>query len=243
MRRTGDGVLGTADRDVQLRIVEGTHRHLSVLHMSCDTEQDLADIASRIGAMGVESTIEGTTLHCTDPVFRHRVVVDVGAPHALSPAAAARPQRSGRAGQDERPAPKPWSRPYCVRPGDSARSCSVPHTSPRPPHSSSTGSASRCPTRSSRRRYVRTDRVGPSQPADPAGIDAATNHYLFEVDEHRLRDGKAGTAVVAEREDASVVGVGRHNLGSNIFWYLTDPAGTFFEFFSDMDQIVDDALW
>ena len=86
LRRTDDGALGTADRDVQLRIAEGTHRHLSALHMSCDTEQDLADIAARIGAMGVESTIEGTTLRCIDPVFKHRVVIDVGAPHPLSPA-------------------------------------------------------------------------------------------------------------------------------------------------------------
>ena len=68
------------------------------------------------------------------------------------------------------------------------------------------------------------------------------NHYAFEVDDVDAI-GKAGTAVVAERADASVVGVGRHNLGSNIFWYLTDPAGTYFEFYSDMDQIVDDELW
>jgi hypothetical protein len=40
-----------------------------------------------------------------------------------------------------------------------------------------------------------------------------------------------------------VVGVGRHRLGSNLFWYLWDPAGTMFEFFADMDQITDDAAW
>ena len=32
------------------------------------------------------------------------------------------------------------------------------------------------------------------------------------------------------REDASVVGVGRHNLGANLFWYLTDPSGNWLEF-------------
>ena len=68
------------------------------------------------------------------------------------------------------------------------------------------------------------------------------NHYALQVDDVDAI-GKAGTAVVDERPDASVVGVGRHNLGSNIFWFLTDPAGTFFEFFSDMDQIVDDEVW
>ncbi len=85
MARTADGVLGTADRPVQLRIAEGTYRHLSELHMSCATEQDLADIASRIGAMGVASTIDGARLTCIDPVFRHRVVIDVTEPHPLTP--------------------------------------------------------------------------------------------------------------------------------------------------------------
>ena len=28
-----------------------------------------------------------------------------------------------------------------------------------------------------------------------------------------------------------------------MFWYLTDPSGNMFEFFSDMDQITDDEDW
>ena len=68
------------------------------------------------------------------------------------------------------------------------------------------------------------------------------NHYAFEVDDVDAI-GKAGSAVLAERPDASVVGVGRHRLGSNLFWYLTDPAGNMFEFFADMDQIADDEAW
>ena len=38
-------------------------------------------------------------------------------------------------------------------------------------------------------------------------------------------------------------GLGRHFIGSNFFWYLRDPAGNFSEYYSDMDCIVDDALW
>jgi hypothetical protein len=37
--------------------------------------------------------------------------------------------------------------------------------------------------------------------------------------------------------------MGRHVVGSNVFWYLLDPAGGMFEFFADMDQITDDDLW
>jgi len=40
-----------------------------------------------------------------------------------------------------------------------------------------------------------------------------------------------------------VWGLGRHHVGSNFFWYLKDPAGNFSEYYSDMDCIVDDAVW
>jgi hypothetical protein len=40
-----------------------------------------------------------------------------------------------------------------------------------------------------------------------------------------------------------VVGLGRHIIGSNVFWYWNDPAGTMVEFFSDMDDIPDDEAW
>jgi hypothetical protein len=40
-----------------------------------------------------------------------------------------------------------------------------------------------------------------------------------------------------------VWGLGRHHIGSNFFWYLKDPAGNFSEYYSDMDCVVDDALW
>jgi hypothetical protein len=33
------------------------------------------------------------------------------------------------------------------------------------------------------------------------------------------------------------------HLGSNLFWYPRDPAGNFSEYYSDLDCIVDDALW
>ncbi|MDH3680347.1 MAG: VOC family protein, partial [Acidimicrobiia bacterium] len=68
------------------------------------------------------------------------------------------------------------------------------------------------------------------------------NHYAMEMDDVDAI-GKAGMAVLSERDDASIVGIGRHVLGSNMFWYLLDPAGNMFEFFSDIDQIVDDEAW
>ena len=38
-------------------------------------------------------------------------------------------------------------------------------------------------------------------------------------------------------------GLGRHFLGSNLFWYFRDPAGNFAEYYADLDQIPEDAEW
>ena len=74
------------------------------------------------------------------------------------------------------------------------------------------------------------------------GATSYLNHYAVEMDDIDAV-GTAGQAVLAERPDAGVVGMGRHIVGSNVFWYLLDPSGTMFEFYADMDQIVDDESW
>ena len=77
------GVLGTDDRKKQITIIEDDYRHLDALHLSCEFESDLVAIAQRIGEMGVESKISGTNLSCVDPVFGHRISIDVGAAPSL----------------------------------------------------------------------------------------------------------------------------------------------------------------
>jgi catechol 2,3-dioxygenase-like lactoylglutathione lyase family enzyme len=237
----GDGVLGTADRPVQLRIVEGHYRHLGAMHLTCAAETDLADIAGRLERLGVASSVADGTLRCVDPVFGHPVVVDVGAPSPLTP---------GRARTFNPPG-------GAARVG--ARAEAVTEAGPRPPRrlghvvlgtprfAEATafyvdGLGFRVSDRIRRvATFARVESDHHNLLIHPART-SYLNHYALEVDDHDAV-GKAGTAVVAERADASVVGVGRHNLGSNVFWYLTDPAGNMFEFFSDMDQIVDDQAW
>ena len=242
MVRTADGVVGTADRPVQLRIAEGGYRHMSELHMSCATEHDLADIAGRIGEMGVTSAINGTRLTCTDPVFQHRVVIDVTAPHPLTPAQS---RAWNHAGTQERL---------------NARADAVAEARPRAPRR--LGHIVLGTPHFQKATAFYFDGLGFKvsdqflqgvatfgriesdhhnlliQPAPTSYI----NHYAVEMDDIDAI-GKAGQAVLVERPDANVVGVGRHFLGSNVFWYLTDPAGTMFELFSDIDQIVDDEAW
>jgi catechol 2,3-dioxygenase-like lactoylglutathione lyase family enzyme len=242
MQRTADGVLGTADRSVQLKVSEASYRHMSQLHMSCETERDLADIAHRIGQMGVESDIADTRLTCIDPVFGHRVVIDVAAPHPLTPA------------QD-----RAWNYPG-QQARANARADAAVEASPRAPrrlghivlgtphfHKATEfffdglGFKVSDQILNGVATFGRIEQDHHNLLIQP-GPTSYINHYALEMDDIDAI-GKAGQAVVAERHEANVVGVGRHFLGSNVFWYLTDPSGTMFEFFSDIDQIVDDEAW
>ncbi|PUA79552.1 VOC family protein [Nocardioides currus] len=66
-----------------------------------------------------------------------------------------------------------------------------------------------------------------------------TSWQVDDVDEI----GRGATAMLEKDPGRHVWGLGRHHVGSNFFWYLKDPAGNFSEYYSDIDCIVDDALW
>ncbi|MEM7337147.1 MAG: VOC family protein [Actinomycetota bacterium] len=242
MTRTTDGVLGTDDRAVQMRLAAGSYRHLSELHLSCEAEQDLDDIATRLAALGVDTQVTDTQLTCVDPVFNHRIVVDVTAPHPLS-------EQQRRA----------WNHPGDLqRIGD--RADAVTETAPRPPrrlghvvlgtpkvadatafYFDGLGFKVSDQVLNGVATFGRIEQDHHNLLIQP-GPTSYINHYALEMDDVDAI-GKAGQAIVAERDDANVVGVGRHFLGSNVFWYLTDPSGTMFELFSDIDQILDDEAW
>ena len=66
-----------------------------------------------------------------------------------------------------------------------------------------------------------------------------TSWQVDDVDEV----GRGACAMLAADPGRHVWGLGRHHVGSNFFWYLRDPAGNFSEYYSDLDCIIDDALW
>jgi catechol 2,3-dioxygenase-like lactoylglutathione lyase family enzyme len=66
-----------------------------------------------------------------------------------------------------------------------------------------------------------------------------TSWIVEDIDEI----GRGAHQMLAIDPSRHVWGLGRHAAGSNFFWYLKDPAGNFSEYSSDMDCIVDDALW
>jgi catechol-2,3-dioxygenase len=71
---------------------------------------------------------------------------------------------------------------------------------------------------------------------------AFLHHTSWEVDD--IDDvGRGGSHMVEQDPERHVWGLGRHNIGSNFFWYLRDPAGNFAEYYSDLDVIVEDEIW
>lgn len=68
------------------------------------------------------------------------------------------------------------------------------------------------------------------------------HHTAWQVDDID-EVGRGATAMLEADPERHTWGLGRHFIGSNFFWYLKDPAGNFSEYYSDMDCIVDDALW
>ncbi|MGI9051558.1 MAG: VOC family protein [Ilumatobacteraceae bacterium] len=55
--------------------------------------------------------------------------------------------------------------------------------------------------------------------------------------------GQGAQNLLAVDPQCSVWGLGRHFLGSNLFWYFRDPAGNFAEYYADLDQIPEDMEW
>lgn len=69
-----------------------------------------------------------------------------------------------------------------------------------------------------------------------AGPVTYPHHVAFETD--GVDDVVRGGHAMIERDPARHTwGVGRHAIGSNWFWYLRDPSGTFVEYTADVDRI------
>jgi catechol 2,3-dioxygenase-like lactoylglutathione lyase family enzyme len=66
-----------------------------------------------------------------------------------------------------------------------------------------------------------------------------TSWQVDDVDEV----GRGAAQVVAADATRHAWGLGRHNIGSNFYWYLRDPAGNFAEYYSDLDVITDELNW
>ncbi len=228
------------DRGEQVVVEQGDFRRLLSVGMSAADESDLSVITSRLNGLGLSSTLRDGVLHAVDPGTRVDFTVRVGEP-------------------DVRP-----STPLTTYngPGRNERvntraSGVIPRArSPRRLGHVVIGT----PDWEGTVRFLVEGlgfRVSDSFPGIIAFLRCSTDHhnvavvgsevphlqhYSWECDDVD-HVGHNATALLNAELAEQGWGFGRHYVGSNFFWYLLEPSGSFIEFYSDMDVITDDIEW
>jgi catechol 2,3-dioxygenase-like lactoylglutathione lyase family enzyme len=227
--------LATRDGGDQVELVPAPVRSLLRLGVGADHPDDLAAIAARADRIGalVETSAERTVV--CEPVTGLTVDITVADPYA----------------------PPPVDHTF-NRPGPAAERLDVPAASvmtdePVRP-SNLTHVVYGTPDQPATLAFF-TDVVGFQISDQIPGVIAFTrcgpvhhnlaiqaapvafpHHIAFEVDDvdDVVRGGNHMVEVDPERQ---MWGVGRHAIGSNWFWYLREPGGTFVEYTADIDRI------
>jgi catechol 2,3-dioxygenase-like lactoylglutathione lyase family enzyme len=231
----------TRDGGEQLRIVESPLRRLLELGVGVDDSDDLDRAASRLAKLGVTRSCRPTSVRVLDPNSNLTVVLEI-APH-LEQAPAEQVPYNG---------PGRPSRPNGRAPGVEREN----RVQPRKLGHVVVGSRDQ---EASQRLFTEGlgFKVSDHVPGLAGFLRCTTDHHniliqqapvdflhhtAWEVDDVD-EIGRGATAMLEGHPERHVWGLGRHHIGSNFFWYLKDPAGNFSEYYSDLDCIVDDALW
>ena len=237
----GDGAFSTVDGGEQLRLVTTPTRRLVELGIGVEDPDDLDRVNASLAGMEVASTEQDGVLTALDEGTGVRVRV-TAAPRITRDAASAvlynGPGRSTRI---------------------NARAPGVERVNPVAPRK--LGHVVLGSTDQERSQRFFTEglgfKVSDEVPGLAAFLRCSTDHHnvliqpapvpylhhtsweVEDVDEvgrgaHRMLEG---------HPERHIWGLGRHHIGSNFFWYLKDPAGNFSEYYSDLDCIVQDAVW
>src|SRR3984893_17397954 len=231
----------TVDGAEQLRFVPSPRRRVVELGIGVDDPDDLASVASRLGALGAEVKQTPDAVSATDPGTGVRVVLSVAGPLDPHPApmvaqnGPGRPDRgAARAEASDRTGP--------VRPrklGDVVLgSVDVEASEEFFIQGIGFKVSDRVPDAASFLRCS-ADHHNLLVQAAPIQFLHHTSWQVDDVDEI----GRGATALLNKDPGRNVWGLGRHYIGSKYFWYFRDPAGNFAEYYSDLDVIVDDELW
>lgn len=238
----GDGSLSTVDGGRQLYVEQGPYRRVTSVTLGADDPDDLGRIASSLSSLGFERTLDGERLLTADPVMGTRVQVVVEprvVQVATSPAPLNGPGRSERVNARADGVGRTWP----VRPrrlghvalvsGESETSLSFFVDGLGFKVSDYAGDKQSAFLRCS------ADHHNVAVFAGPASFPHHSSWQVEDIDEI----GRGAEHLLTGHDERKGWGFGRHYAGSNFFWYLKDPAGTFSEYYADMDQITDDDLW
>jgi hypothetical protein len=237
----GDARWGTADCPDQIEIVEHPYRQLLTMRIGCETEADLAALERRLDALGVSATRSAGRIACLDPSGTWRIQVEVAPRLELTPPPARMVNRPGE------------------RARSIARADAVTEAEARPPRRLGHVVLGSPDPQGTAKFFMegigfrKSDVVGGMLTFMRCSTDHHNllvmpapvpylNHYALEHDDVDAV-GAAASRYLEGREERHIVGIGRHVVGSNVFWYMSDPCGTMFEFFCDMDDIPDDDAW
>jgi len=231
----------TVDGGEQLRIVHSDRRRLLELGVGADDPDDLERVAASLAALGVAVERAGAEVRAVDPGTEVTVRVEI----------------AQRCRQDPVPVPAYNSPGVDARTGQ--RAPGILREDPvRPRRLGHVVLGSTDQELS--QRFFREGigfKVSDTVPGLAAFMRCSTDHHNVLVQQAPVaflhhtswqvddvdEVGRGATAMLAKDPGRHVWGLGRHHVGSNFFWYLKDPAGNFSEYYSDLDCIVDDALW
>jgi catechol-2,3-dioxygenase len=237
----GQRRFATVEGGDQLTIVPAHRRRLLEIAIGADDQDDIGRIAGNLTGLGVDFHHEAERLQVEDPNSALNIIVAV-APRIVQEAAKQVPYNGpGRPDRANRRAPA-VERENKVRPrrlGHVVVGSLDQESSQRfftqglgfkiSDHVPGLASFMRCST----------DHHNLLLQQAPLNF---LHHTAWEVDDVD-EVGRGATAMLGDHPERHVWGLGRHHIGSNFFWYLKDPAGNFSEYYSDLDCIVQDALW
>lgn len=237
------GWLQTRDGGDQLELIQSSRRNLMRLGVGASDADDLGRIAERVDRVGL-GRIESQSpeqLILTEPATGLTIDVTVAAPLDAPTIPAAVSNTPATAQRRDRPAAAIVD-DSAVRPSNLTH---VVYSSPDQPTTLAFFSevlgfeiSDQIPG------IIAFTRCGEVHHnfAIQAGPVAYAHHVAFEVDS--VDDvAKGGTSMIDADPDRHVWGLGRHAIGSNWFWYLKEPGGTFVEYAADVDRISSQELY
>jgi hypothetical protein len=231
----------TAEAGEQLRLVQSPVRRLVEITMAADGPDDISRITGQLRGLDLPARTTGDSVTTEEPIAGFRATVAVRPRLQQSRVEAAPCNGPGRV-------ERPNNRAPCIERVGPVQPLKLGHIV--------IGSTDQKATQG-----FFTNGLGLKISDEVAGAAAfmrcSTDHHNVLVQQAPLNFlhhtawqvtdideiGRGAAALLARDPARHVWGLGRHYLGSNFFWYLKDPAGNFSEYYSDLDCIVDDALW
>jgi catechol 2,3-dioxygenase-like lactoylglutathione lyase family enzyme len=236
----GDRSFSTTDGGRQLTIEEGSFRRISTVTVGADDADDLGRIAASLTRLGVAHTLQDDRLETADPATGTGVVVAVEA--RVEQPAQPHPQYNGPGN-----VVRTGARAYGASTDDRVQPRRLGHVVLGSPDAETStrffneGIGFKVSDRAGVGAFMRCSTDHHNLLIMPAPI-TFPHHTSWQVDDVDAI-GRGAMSMLEDHPERHAWGLGRHYAGSNFFWYLKDPSGTFSEYYSDMDCIVDDSLW